>query len=110
MPYDLDPEQSVSIAAIFLFIDAAFLGFPVLQDVFSGGSPPPLAIALVAGLIAAGVGLLRGLRWSWWLAMVVVGLFALLHVLGVQLLALLIDALVLFLLTRPSTRARFGIR
>ncbi|HYY81089.1 MAG TPA: hypothetical protein VFD04_18195 [Actinomycetes bacterium] len=110
MPYDLDPEQSVSIAAVFLFIDAAFLGFPILQVLLDGGVPSPLAIALLAGLVAAGVGLLRGLRWAWWLAVVTVGLFALLHVLGVNLLALLIDALVLFLLTRPSTRARFGIR
>jgi hypothetical protein len=110
MAYDLDPEQSVSIVAIFLFIDAAFIGFPVLQQLVAGGTPTLLAIALVAGLIAAGVGLLRGLRWAWWLAMVVIGLSVLFDLLGGNLLGLVIDALVLFLLTRPSTRARFGVR
>jgi hypothetical protein len=110
MSYDLDPEQAVSIVAIFLFIDAAFVGFPVLQQLVAGNQPPLLAIALVAGLVAAGVGLLKGLRWGWWLAMVVVGVSALFDLLAVNLIGLLIDALVLFLLTRPSTRARFGVR
>jgi hypothetical protein len=110
MAYDVDPEQSVSIVAVFLFIDAAFIGFPALQALTGGGTLPVLALALVVGLVAAGVGLLRGLRWAWWLAVSVVGLIALLHVLGFNLLGLVIDALVLFLLTRPSTRARFGVR
>ncbi len=110
MAYDLDPEQSVSIVAIFLFIDAAFLGFPVLQQLVSGGAVPPLFVALVVGLIAAGVGLLKGLRWAWWLAVAVVGVSALLDLLRYNLLGLVIDALVLFLLTRPATRARFGVR
>jgi hypothetical protein len=110
MAYDIDPEQSVSIVAIFLFIDAAFLGFPVLQRLTQGGPVPLPAVLLVAGLIAAGVGLLKGLRWAWWLAMVVVGLSALFDLLAFNLLGLVIDALVLFLLTRPATRARFGVR
>jgi hypothetical protein len=107
MAYDIDPEQSVSIVAIFLFLDAAFLGFPVLQDIIGGGVPPLIPLLLVAGLIAAGVGLLQGRQWAWWLAMVVVVLSALLFF---SLFGLLIDALVIFLLTRPSTRARFGVR
>jgi hypothetical protein len=107
MAYDIDPEQSVSIVAIFLFLDAAFLGFPVLQDIVGGGVPPLIPVLLVAGLIAAGVGLLQGRQWAWWLAMVVVVLSALLFF---SLFGLLIDALVIFLLTRPSTRARFGVR
>jgi hypothetical protein len=107
MAYDIDPEQSVSIVAIFLFLDAAFIGFPVLQDIVGGGVPPLIPVLLVAGLIAAGVGLLQGRQWAWWLAMVVVVLSALLFF---SLFGLLIDALVIFLLTRPSTRARFGVR
>ena len=110
MAYDIDPDQSVSIVAIFLFIDAAFLGFPLLSTMINGAQPPVIGLLLVAGLIAAGVGLLQGRRWGWYLAMVVVGLSVLLDLLRGNLLALLIDALVIFLLTRPSTRARFGVR
>ena len=110
MAYDIDPDQSASIVAIFLFIDAAFLGFPVLSTMLNGGAFPVVGLALVAGLIAAGVGLLQGRRWGWYLAMVVVGLSLVLDLLGGNLIGLLIDALIIFLLTRPATRAKFGVR
>ena len=110
MAFDVDPDQSVSIVAIFLFIDAAFLGFPVLSFMINGGSPPLFLILLVAGLIAAGVGLLQGRQWGWYLAMVVVGLTVILDLLRGNLIGLLIDALIIFLLTRPATRAKFGVR
>jgi hypothetical protein len=110
MAYDIDPDQSVSIVAIFLFIDAAFLGFPVLSTMLNGGALPVVGLVLVAGLIAAGVGLLQGRRWGWYLAMVVAGLTVLLDLLRGNLLGLLIDALIIFLLTRPATRAKFGVR
>jgi hypothetical protein len=110
MAYDIDPDQSVSIVAIFLFIDAAFLGFPVLSTMLNGGAFPVVGLAVVAGLIAAGVGLLQGRRWGWYLAMVVVGLTVVLDLLRGNLLGLLIDALIIFLLTRPATRAKFGVR
>jgi hypothetical protein len=110
MAYDIDPEQSVSIVAIFLFIDAAFVGFPLLSSIVNGGAFPIVPLLLVVGLIAAGVGLLQGRQWGWYLAVVVVGLSVLLDLLGGNLLGLLIDALIIFLLTRPSTRAKFGVR
>jgi hypothetical protein len=110
MAYDIDPDQAVSIVAIFLFIDAAFLGFPLLSNLVGGGAPPLLPLLLVVGLIAAGVGLLQGRQWGWYLAVVVVGLSVLFDLLRGNLIALLIDALIIFLLTRPSTRAKFGVR
>ncbi|HEY4725278.1 MAG TPA: hypothetical protein VIJ13_04815 [Actinomycetota bacterium] len=110
MAYDIDPDQSASIVAIFLFIDAAFLGFPVLSTMLNGGAFPVVALVLVAGLIAAGVGLLQGRRWGWYLAMVMVALSVVLDLLRGNLLALVIDALIIFLLTRPATRAKFGVR
>ena len=58
MAYDIDPDQSVSIVAIFLFIDAAFLGFPLLSNMINGTLFPVVPLLLVAGLVAAGVGLL----------------------------------------------------
>jgi hypothetical protein len=110
MAYDIDPDQSVSIVAIFLFIDAAFLGFPLLSSMINGSGLPILLVLVVAGLIAAGVGLLQGRRWGWYLAIVVVGLTVILDLLRGNLIGLLIDALIIFLLTRPSTRAKFGVR
>jgi hypothetical protein len=110
MAYDIDPDQSVSIVAIFLFIDAAFLGFPVLSTMLNGGAFPVVGLAVVAGLIAAGVGLLQGRRWGWYLAMVVVGLSIVRDIYVGNLLGLVIDALIIFLLTRPATRAKFGVR
>ena len=110
MAYDIDPDQSASIVAIFLFIDAAFLGFPVLSTMLNGGALPVVALILVAGLIAAGVGLLQGRRWGWYLAMVMIGLSVLRDLYTGSLLSLVIDALIIFLLTRPATRAKFGVR
>ena len=110
MAYNIDPDQSVSIVAIFLFIDAAFLGFPLLSSMISGSGLPLVLLLLVAGLIAAGVGLLQGRRWGWYLAIVVVGLTVILDLLRGNLIGLLIDALIIFLLTRPATRAKFGVR
>jgi hypothetical protein len=113
MAFDIDPDQSVSIVAVFLFIDAAILGFPLLSSMMNGFGFPLVLALLVAGLIAAGVGLLQGRQWGWYLAVVVVGLsilFALMGLLPRGLFGLLIDALILFLLTRPATRAKFGVR
>jgi hypothetical protein len=110
MAYDIDPDQSVSIVAIFLFIDAVFLGFPLLSSMMNGFGFPLVLVLLVAGLIAAGVGLLQGRQWGWYLAMVVIGLSALRDLLRPNLLGLLIDVLIIFLLTRPATRAKFGVR
>jgi hypothetical protein len=110
MSYNIDPDQSVSIVAIFLFIDAAFLGFPLLSSMINGSGLPILLVLVVAGLIAAGVGLLQGRQWGWYLAIVVVGLTVILDLLRGNLIGLLIDALIIFLLTRPATRAKFGVR
>ena len=85
MAYDIDPDQAVSIVAIFLFIDAAFVGFPLLSALVNGNG------LLLIPLLLAGVS-------------------ALLALVGSNLLGLLIDALIIFLLTRPATRAKFGVR
>jgi hypothetical protein len=110
MANDIDPDQATSIVAIFLFIDAAFVGFPLLSNLVDGSGLLVIPLLLVIGLIAAGVGLLQGRRWAWYLAVAVVGLSALLALASFNLLGLLIDVLVLFLLTRPATRAKFGVR
>jgi hypothetical protein len=111
--FEIDPDQSVSIVAILLFIDAAFVGFPLLQSLVTGSAGGGLLLfflALAAGLVAGGVGLLRGERWGWYAAIVATALVALLHLAVLNLLALLFEGLVLFLLTRPEVRGRFGVR
>jgi hypothetical protein len=108
--YDIDPEQSVSIVAIFLFIDAAFTGFPLLSSLVRGGAFPILGVVLVAALVAGGVGLLKRQRWGWYVSIAAIAFRVLLDLVSFSLLGLLIDALVIFLLTRPSLRARFGVR
>jgi hypothetical protein len=108
--FDIDPDQAISIVAILLFIDAAFIGFPLLSSLVRGATPALFYIALVAGLIAGGIGLLKGQRWGWYVALGAICLDALWRLATISLLALLIDALVIFLLTRSSLRARFGVR
>jgi hypothetical protein len=76
----------------------------------AGGALPLFLLLLAVGMVAAGVGLLQGRQWAWWLAMVVIVVSALRDLVGPYLLGLLFDALVIFLLTRPATRARFGVR
>src|SRR5215211_9209715 len=102
MAYDIDPDQSVSIVAIFLFIDAAFLGFPLLSSMMNGLGFPLVLVLLVAGLIAAGVGLLQGRRWGWYLAMAMVILSILFSLVGSRargLFGFRTDARFSFLLT-----------
>jgi hypothetical protein len=111
--FEIDPEQSVSIVAILLFIDAAFVGFPLLQSLVLGSGSTSLGLflfLLVAALVAGGVGLLKGERWGWYAAIGGTGLLTLIHLSAFSLLALLFDALILFLLTRPEVRGRFGVR
>lgn len=64
-------------------------------------------LLLAAGMIGAGVGLLKWQRWAWPLALCVLLLDA---TLVREILRLLIDAGLLLLLVRPQVRARFGIR
>src|SRR6266545_4665284 len=86
----------------------------LLQAVFSSlGNPNAFVlfwVALAAALVAGGVGLLKGLRWGWYAAMAAISVRALLDLASVSLLGLLFDALVIFLLTRPGVRAKFGVR
>jgi hypothetical protein len=112
-----DADQAVSWAAILLFIDAVFDAPAILRALTSDSadllSPFGLLfLALVAGKVVAGAGLLKSRRWAWPLALGVVAVdivFALLTLPG-SIIGLLFDALVLYLLLRPAVRERFGQR
>jgi hypothetical protein len=67
----------------------------------------PLAVLLAGGLVAAAVGLLRGQRWAWALALAVLVVDA---VLVPGILRWVIDFGLALVLVRPQVRARFGIR
>jgi uncharacterized membrane protein (DUF2068 family) len=113
---DIDPEQAVSIAAILLFLNAAFTGLPALQAFTNVPLAGPVlftSLVLAAGMVAAGVGLLQGRRWGWYLG-VVAGLLAVFDVLRIfslsGLISLFFDAVILWFLIQPRVRARFGVR
>jgi hypothetical protein len=104
-----DPDQAVSIAAILFFIRAAFDGVEQLGVLFRGGVAI-LPLLLIVGSVAAGAGLLKGLRWAWPLGVamaVLSGLFNLLA-LPLGLLSLVFDVFIVYLLFRPAVRERFG--
>ena len=74
----------------------------------TSGSGVPVAVLLAAGLVAAaGVGLHKGLRWAWPLALAVLVVDA---VLIPGILRWLIDFGLALVLTRPQVRAKYGIR
>ena len=107
--FNIDPEQAIPIVAVFLFIDAAWIGFPLLSALINGVVFANLLLGalLVAGLITGGVGLLKGRSWAWYLALAV----AVLHLLlAFDLLKLVFDGLVIFLLAQASVCSRFGVR
>lgn len=85
------------------FVVLAALG--LAHELPLGARIVPLLLA--AGSVGAGVGLLRGKRWAWLLA-----LCALLAdtILVGGILRLLINMGMLLLLIRPQVRARFGMR
>jgi hypothetical protein len=116
-----DPDQAISYAAILLFISAAFDGLELLTALIR--SPELLSsVAFLLLLVlpfvlklAGGIGLIKGKRWGWPVAVAAAVLsvaFALIQLASggiFAILNLLIYVLLLYLLFRPAVRARFGI-
>jgi hypothetical protein len=73
----------------------------------SSGGGLPVAVLLAVSLVAAAIGLLRGQRWAWPLALAVLVVDA---VLVPGILRWLLDFGLALVLVRPQVRARFGIR
>jgi hypothetical protein len=73
----------------------------------SSGGGLPVAVLLAVSLVAAAIGLLRGQRWAWPLALAVLVVDA---VLVPGVLRWVIDFGLALVLVRPQVRARFGIR
>jgi hypothetical protein len=73
----------------------------------TSGGGLPVAVLLAVSLVAAAIGLLRGQRWAWPLALAVLVVDA---VLVPGVLRWVIDFGLALVLVRPQVRARFGIR
>jgi uncharacterized membrane protein len=102
-------ERLVSIVVVVFVLKAAGVILLLASASFraTSSSGVPLAVLLAAGLVAAAVGLHRGLRWSWPLALAVLVLDA---VLIPGILRWVIDFGLALVLTRRPVRAKFGIR
>ena len=101
-------ERLVSIVVVVLVLKAAGVVLLLASASFraTSGSGVPVAGALAAGLVAA-VGLHKGLRWAWPLALAVLVLDA---VLIPGILRWLIDFGLALVLTWPQVRGKYGIR
>jgi uncharacterized membrane protein len=102
-------DRLVSIVIVVFVLKAAGVVLLLASASFraTSGSGVPVAVLLAVGLVAAAVGLHKGLRWAWPLALAVLVVDA---VLIPGILRWLIDFGLALVLTRPQVRARFGIR
>jgi hypothetical protein len=102
-------DRLVRIVVVVFFLKAAGVVLLLASATFreTSGGGLPLAVLLAGGLVAAAVGLLRGQRWAWPLALAVLVVDA---VLVPGILRWVIDFGLVLVLVRPQVRARFGIR
>jgi hypothetical protein len=102
-------ERLVTIVVVVFFLKAAGVLLLLASATFrsTSGRGVPVAILLGVALVAAAVGLLRGRRWAWPLALAVLVLDA---ILIPGILRWVIDFGLALVLARPQVRARFGIR
>jgi uncharacterized membrane protein len=102
-------DRLVGIVVVVFFLKAAGVLLLLASATFrsTSGRGLPVAVLLLAGLVAAAVGLLKRQRWAWPLALAVLVVDA---VLVPGVLRWLIDFGLALVLTRPQVRARFGIR
>jgi hypothetical protein len=102
-------DRLVGIVVVVFFLKAAGVLLLLASATFreTSGRGLPVAVLLLAGLVAAAVGLLKRQRWAWPLALAVLVVDA---VLIPGVLRWLIDFGLALVLVRPQVRARFGIR
>lgn len=102
-------DRLVRIVVVVFFLKAAGVLLLLASATFrsTSGRGLPVAVLLVAGLVAAAAGLLRNQRWAWPLALAVLVVDA---VLVPGILRWVIDFGLALVLVRPQVRTRFGIR
>jgi hypothetical protein len=102
-------DRLVGIVVVVFFLKAAGVALLLVSATFrsTSGRGLPVAVLLLAGLVAAAVGLLRRQRWAWPLALAVLVVDA---VLIPGVLRWVIDFGLALVLARPQVRVRFGVR
>ena len=102
-------DRLVRIVVVVFFLKAAGVLLLLASATFrsTSGGGVPVAVLLFVSLVGAAVGLLKGQRWAWPLALAVLVVDA---VLVPGVLRWLIDFGLALVLTRPQVRARFGVR
>jgi hypothetical protein len=102
-------NRLVLIVVVVFFLKAAGVLLLLASATFrsTSGGGLPVAVLLAVSLVAAAIGLLRGQRWAWPLALAVLVVDA---VLVPGVLRWVIDFGLALVLVRPQVRARFGIR
>ena len=102
-------DRLVGIVVVVFFLKAAGVLLLLASATFrsTSGRGLPVAILLLAGLVAAAVGLLKRQRWAWPLALAVLVVDA---VLIPGILRWVIDFGLALVLVRPQVRVRFGVR
>jgi uncharacterized membrane protein len=102
-------DRLVGIVVVVFFLKAAGVLLLLASATFrsTSGRGLPVAILLLAGLVAAAVGLLKRQRWAWPLALAVLVVDA---VLIPGVLRWVIDFGLALVLVRPQVRVRFGVR
>ena len=102
-------DRLVMIVVVVFFLKAVGVLLLLASATFraTSGGGLPVAVLLAVALAAAAVGLLKGQRWAWPLALAVLVVDA---VLVPGVLRWVIDFGLALVLVRPQVRARFGIR
>jgi hypothetical protein len=102
-------DRLVGIVVVVFILKAAGVLLLLASATFreTSGRGLPVAVLLLAALVAAAIGLLKRQRWAWPLALAVLVVDA---VLIPGVLRWLIDFGLALVLVRPQVRARFGIR
>ena len=102
-------DRLVGIVVVVYFLKAAGVLLLLASATFrsTSGRGLPVAVLLLAGLVAAAVGLLKRQRWAWPLALAVLVVDA---VLIPGILRWVIDFGLALVLVRPQVRVRFGVR
>jgi hypothetical protein len=102
-------NRLVLIVVVVFFLKAVGVLLLLASATFrsTSGGGVPVAVLLAVSLVAAAIGLLRGQRWAWPLALAVLVVDA---VLVPGVLRWVIDFGLALVLVRPQVRARFGIR
>ena len=102
-------DRLVGIVVVVFFLKAAGVLLLLASATFrsTSGRGLPVAVLLLAGLVAAAVGLLKRQRWAWPLALAVLVVDA---VLIPGILRWVIDFGLALVLVRPQVRVRFGVR